>query len=158
MARYKRWMNGKVYAAAGKLSATERRRDRGAFFKSIDGTPNHILLGDSLWIGRFEDQAFDFHGLDQELHANFIDLGIAREAIDTRIAVFVDRLAPQWFAGPFEYARLSGSRVRVDGFAALTNLFNHQTHHRGQVCTLLSQARVDPGDTDIVAMPDIQRT
>ena len=64
----------------------------------------------------------------------------------------------RWMNDPFEYARLSGSRVRIDGFTALTHFFNHQTHHRGQLCTLLTQAGADPGATDIVAMPGIQRT
>ena len=59
MAQYNRWMNDRLYAAAGGLPDDERRRDRDAFFKSIHGTLNHLLVGDSLWMGRFENQPFD---------------------------------------------------------------------------------------------------
>jgi uncharacterized damage-inducible protein DinB len=156
MARYNAWMNGNLYAAAAQLSDEDRKRDRGAFFKSIHGTLNHILVGDSLWMGRFERNPFDWRGHAQELHADFDDLRRAREAMDARITAFVAGLAREWLDAPFEYLRLSGAPVRVDGFAALTHFFNHQTHHRGQATTLLMQAGIDPGATDIVAMPGIQ--
>jgi uncharacterized damage-inducible protein DinB len=35
-------------------------------------------------------------------------------------------------------------------------MFNHQTHHRGQVTTLLSQLGLDPGITTIPMMPELQ--
>lgn len=158
MARYNRWMNERLYESAATLTDAERKRDRGAFFKSVHGTFNHILAGDSLWIGRFERIPFDWRGFDHELHADFAQLCAARAAMDERIGRFVDGLSPAWISSPFEYAKLSGALVKVDGFAALTHFFNHQTHHRGQATTLLSQAGIDPGDTDIVAMPGIQRT
>lgn len=64
--------------------------------------------------------------------------------------------APDWITHAFEYTRLTGARVRIDGYAGLTHFFKHQTHHRAQAGTLLKQAGIDPGDTDIVAMPAIQ--
>ena len=70
MARYNRWMNGRVYACCAELSDEERKKDRGAFFESIHGTLNHIILGDLIWIGRFTGKAFtDFSGLVRELLA-----------------------------------------------------------------------------------------
>lgn len=158
MAAYNRWMNVKIYAAAGSLSDDERKRDRGAFFKSIHGTLNHLLVGDNLWMGRFENTPFPWQGHAQELHADFAELSRARQAMDARIDAFAGRLTPEWIASTFEYRRLSGAAVQVPGFAALTHFFNHQTHHRGQITTLLAQCGVDCGDTDIVAMPGIQVT
>jgi uncharacterized damage-inducible protein DinB len=158
MAGYNRWMNRKVYAAAGRLDDTERKRDRGAFFKSIHGTLNHILVADCLWMGRFQNLPFAWQGHAHELFGDFAQLAQARETMDQRIVDFVDRLEPAWITAPFEYAKTSGARVQVDGFSALTHFFNHQTHHRGQATTLLMQAGIDPGETDIVAMPGIQRT
>jgi uncharacterized damage-inducible protein DinB len=71
MARYNLWMNGRIYDCAGQLSDAERKRDRGAFFKSIHGTLNHILLGDRLWLGRFSGEAFTgFSQLDDTLYAD----------------------------------------------------------------------------------------
>ena len=157
MASYNRWMNCKLYDAAARLTDAQYRRDRGAFFKSIHGTLNHLLAGDSLWMGRFEEQPFDWRGFGHEMHADLPDLRRARDSMDVRILEFTERLTAEWVARPFEYAKLSGARVQVDGFCALTHFFNHQTHHRGQVTTLIMQAGVDPGDTDIVAMPGIQK-
>ena len=158
MARYNRWMNERLYNAAAGMPDAERKRDRGAFFKSIHGTLNHILAADHLWMGRFERAPYDWPGFGHELHADFADLHRARAAMDERITSFFATLTPNWITEPFEYARLSGVRVTVDGFTVLTHFFNHQTHHRGQATTLLMQAGIDPGDTDIVAMPDIQKT
>lgn len=157
MAQYNGWMNGRILDCAALLTDAERKRDRGAFFKSIHGTLNHVLVGDNLWMGRFENQPFDWHGHAHELHADFDALRQARVAMDERIAAFAMRLTPAWIARPFDYAKLSGARVRVEAWAALTHFFNHQTHHRGQVTTLLMQAGVDPGETDIVAMPGTQK-
>lgn len=156
MAAYNHWMNAKLYASAGQLTDDMRKRDQGAFFKSIHGTLNHLLVGDSVWMGRFEARPFAFTSLREELFADFGALTQARLAMDQRITAFVDGLAPEWLAAPFEYRKLAGTSVRVTGFAALSHFFNHQTHHRGQVTTLLMQCGIDPGDTDIVAMPGIQ--
>ena len=53
MAEYNRWMNGKVYGAAGNLSKAALLEDRSAFFGSILGTLNHIVVGDTIWLKRF---------------------------------------------------------------------------------------------------------
>ncbi len=156
LAAYNRWMNDKLYACAAQLPDAVRKRDMGAFFKSIHGSLNHILVGDMLWMGRFENLPFNWQGHTQELFADFAGLTEARSAMDQRITAFAERLTPAWIAAPFEYRKLAGTPVHVAGFAALTHFFNHQTHHRGQVTTLLMQCGVDPGDTDIVAMPGIE--
>ena len=156
LAAYNRWMNDKLYACAGQLTDAQRKRDLKAFFKSIHGTFNHILVGDNLWMGRLERQPFAITSLDAELHADFEELTAARRAMDERISAFAERVTAEWLEAPFEYRKMSGAPVAVMGWAVLTHFFNHQTHHRGQVTTLLMQSGVDPGDTDIVAMPGIQ--
>lgn len=156
LAAYNRWMNDKLYACAGQLSDEQRKRNLKAFFKSIHGTLNHLLVGDNLWMGRLEQRPFALTTLDAELHADFDELKAARRAMDERIRAFAERVTAEWLAAPFEYRKMSGAPVKVMGWAVLTHFFNHQTHHRGQVTTLLTQCGVDPGDTDIVAMPGIQ--
>ena len=74
MARYNRWMNERLYEHCGTLSDRDRKDDRGAFFKSIHGTLNHILLGDRLWLSRFLGRDFQIESLSQELYADFADL------------------------------------------------------------------------------------
>ena len=156
LAAYNRWMNDKLYACAGQLTDEQRKRNLNAFFKSIHGTLNHLLVGDNLWMGRLEHQPFGMTTLDAELFADFDELTAARRAMDQRISGFAERVTAAWLAAPFEYRKMSGAPVKVMGWAVLTHFFNHQTHHRGQVTTLLVQSGVDPGATDIVAMPGLQ--
>ena len=85
LAEYNAWMNGKLYAACATLSDEDRKRDRGAFFHSIHGTLNHVLLADSIWMGRFEGAPFNFTSLDQELYASFDELQKQRVETDKRI-------------------------------------------------------------------------
>ncbi len=159
MARYNRWMNEKLYAFAAELSDAERKQDRGAFFGSIHRTLNHLLLADRVWLGRFTGATLEpgelgpggIRALDQELYADFDELRRERAATDDSIDAFVATLDPEKLAGPLRYLR-RGKVNELPLWHAVAHLFNHQTHHRGQVTTLLMQARHDPGVTDLVAM------
>jgi len=154
MARYNRWMNKKLYAISSGLSDDERKRDRGAFFKSIHGTLNHLLFGDTVWMGRFQDRNPPTRIID-EMHADFGELQAARERMDTRIIEWAETLTPQWLAAPFTFTSNVDRRTRtLPAWALVAQLFNHQTHHRGQLTTLLSQSGIDPGVTDIPFLPE----
>lgn len=157
MTRYNAWMNQRLYAVAARMTDEERRANRGAFFKSIHGTLNHILVGDGLWMDRFEGLPGDWRGFDHEAQADIAGLARARRAMDERIAAYVERLTPAAIAADLEYRTASGDARRMPLSRALSHFFNHQTHHRGQVTTLFTQIGIDVGDTDIVAMPaDLQ--
>ena len=155
LARYNRWINAKVYAASSALTDEDRKRDRGAFFKSIHATLNHILLADRVWMGRFEGVKLEpgcmgpggIRSLDQELYADFAELTAAREEMDAEIAAWVGKVSPDRLAATFRYGRNESVL-----WTALAHFFNHQTHHRGQVTTLLTQAGQDVGKTDMIAM------
>jgi uncharacterized damage-inducible protein DinB len=159
LARYNRWMNEKLYAVASQLTDEERKRDRGAFFKSIHGTLNHLLLADRVWMGRFT--GVSLHGdwlgpggirsLDQELYADFDELRRERAKTDGELEAWVSALTAERLAAPLSYVR-KGQRYEEPLWWAVMHLFNHQTHHRGQVTTLLMQAGRDPGVTDLIAM------
>lgn len=158
-ARYNRWMNAKVYAAAARLTDEERKRDRGAFFKSIHGVMNHILVADRIWLGRLEGRVPEpgFLGvdgikkLDQELASDFDELRRERERTDAALEARVGTLTTEGMAGPLRIVR-HGEVLDIPTWWAVTQLFNHQTHHRGQITTLLFQAGQDPGVTDLFAM------
>lgn len=157
-ARYNRWMNDKLYALAAQLNEEERKRDRGAFFKSIHGTLNHLLVADRVWLARFNgaNLAEGFLGpgirsLDQELFGDFEELRRERGLTDDALSAWVSRLSPEHLAAPLVYMRL-GQRQECPLWWAVAHLFNHQTHHRGQVTALLMQSGCDPGVTDLFAM------
>ncbi len=159
MARYNRWMNEKLYGVAHELGDEERKKDRGAFFGSIHRTLNHLLLADRVWLGRFNGVTLpegDFgpggiRSLDQELYADFDELRRERTKTDDELDAFVATLTPEKLAGSLRFMR-RGALNEFPLWHGVAQIFNHQTHHRGQVTTLLMQAGRDPGVTDLIAM------
>lgn len=151
MAGYNRWMNERLYALCAPIPDEERKRDRGAFFKSIHGTLNHLLLADRAWLGRFTGKPVHFERLDLELHANFDELRGARGALDREIESWVETLTEERLWEDVVYRNFKGTEFRHPLGPAVAHLFNHQTHHRGQLTTLLMQLGHDPGVTDVIA-------
>lgn len=155
MARYNDWINRNLYAVAADLSDAERKADRGLFFGSIHGTLNHLLLADRIWLGRFTGEPPTVQRLDQELFAGFEPLRSARVETDRFILDWTAGLTEAELAGTLEYRSISNPAPKsCPLWVAVTHLFNHQTHHRGQITAALSQLGRDYGVTDLIAMPD----
>jgi uncharacterized damage-inducible protein DinB len=166
LAQYNTWMNRRIYDICGALSDEERKRDLHAFFGSIHRTLNHLLLTDRVQMGRFVGadriRSFDERGrpieirsLDQELYADFTTLRREREKTDDIVEAWTksDEITPEFLARDMVYDAMSAAgRYRVPMWIAVTHFFNHQTHHRGQITTLLSQLGHDPGVTDLMAL------
>ncbi|MGF1566994.1 MAG: DinB family protein [Nodosilinea sp.] len=157
LARYNHWMNQRLYALCAQLSDQERKADRGAFFKSIHGTLNHLLYGDRVWMGRFTRQPADLPNMGQALYDDFAELRHAREAMDQTILDWAATLTANWLSQPFEYISGVDKQTRtLPTWLLVTHMFNHQTHHRGQITTLLSQLGYDPGVTDLPWLPGLE--
>lgn len=156
MAAYNAWMNARLYEACAKLSDADRKKDVGAFFKSIHGTLNHLMVADRIWMGRFTGRPFGATSLNQELFADFEELTRERRRTDAAITAWVDALTDARLAGMLHYTPMTNPQPRSAPLAlAMMHFFNHQTHHRGQVTALLMQAGIDPGVTDLAAMPPL---
>ena len=157
-------MNQKIFAAAGNLSPEELFQDRGAFFGSIGGTLNHILVGDIIWLKRFLNHPTRFptlepincfdvpSSLDQQLYQDLISLRQAREKVDQVLIDFCNALTGADLDRTLHYTNTRGERFTRPCSALLLHLFNHQTHHRGQITTLLFQSGIDPGVTDLLEL------
>lgn len=164
LARYNRWMNQRIYAVSASLPVAEIMRDRGAFFGSIFATLNHIMVADLLWLHRFARADESDHELDpiramieptkldQTLHDSLAELAKQREVIDTTIQKWIAHLAEQRLVASINYTNTSGVAFTRRLSFLLTHFFNHQTHHRGQTTTLLNQAGVAVGVTDLALM------
>ena len=153
MARYNRWMNEKLYACCAQLTDAQRKEDVGAFFKSIHGTLNHLLVGDRVWMGRFTGVPFAVRSLAQELYADFAELREERARTDGEIVAWSERLRAEDLDGVLAYTSIVNPAPRTEAMdLAVTHFFNHQTHHRGQLTTLLMQRGIDPGVTDLMWM------
>ena len=154
MAKYNKAMNDRLYAAAGRLSDEERRRDRGAFWRSIHGTFNHLLWADRMWMSRFEPEKWQKPVVDQKdsasLIADFAELTNAREHADTMIVDWAGRVTETWLGDDLTWLSGStGTEMRMPASFLVTHFFNHQTHHRGQAHALITAAGERTGDTDL---------
>jgi uncharacterized damage-inducible protein DinB len=137
-AAYNAWANRRLYDAAAELSDAEYRADRGAFFKSMHGTLNHLLTTDQVWMHRFTGQGPSPERLDVIHHAELAELRRAREAEDKRIVDYIDGLTEAELAGTIRYRRVSTPEEFEQSLEpALAHFFNHQTHHRGQAHSIL---------------------
>ncbi|WP_288381239.1 DinB family protein [uncultured Massilia sp.] len=167
LARYNADMNRRLYDAAASLPPDEARADRGAFFGSLLGTMNHLLAGDTIWLTRFAGHPSAFAALSalrgaalpSGLRHTFGDSVAAlrpqRERLDDMITALAAELRPGDLEQTFTYRTMSGQAFHKHFGSVLLHLFNHQTHHRGQASTLLTQAGVDIGVTDLLVwMPE----
>lgn len=144
MAAYNKWANALIYDAAAELNDEEFLRETGAFFHSMHGTLNHVLVADRIWLKRLTGEGHAPARLDTALFAEFDKLRAAREADDDRIVAWIDSLDEQALAGRFTYMTVTDMRTVSQRLApALAHFFNHQTHHRGHahmVLTVLGKA------------------
>jgi uncharacterized damage-inducible protein DinB len=162
MAAYNQWMNSRLYEAAASLPDDALHADRKAFFGSIIGTLNHLLVADTIWLQRFAQHP-SLHstldplrqwpapqGLSQLLFEHFSEMREHRVLLDRIIGEWVAALSEADLDIALSYSNTQGTPYVRDFHALLTHFFNHQTHHRGQATTLLSQAGVDVGSTDML--------
>jgi uncharacterized damage-inducible protein DinB len=153
ISRYNQWMNQQLYTVCADIPDVDRKSDRGAFFKSIHGTLNHILVADRIWLGRFTKQPFTAQ-LDTELYSDFSELWVQRERLDLTMIDWAQDLKPDWLNTDLTYTNSSGFTRTLPHWLLVTHLFNHQTHHRGQLTTVLHQMGCQVRVTDLPAMMD----
>lgn len=156
MAAYNREMNRRLYAAAGRLPAAERRRERGAFWGSIHGTFSHLLWADQIWMSRFDGWAPPVVPSKQsaDLIADFAALSAEREAADAKIEAWANRIDEAWLAADqVWFSGAAGRELSMPRGLLMMHLFNHQTHHRGQAHAMLTAADETTGDTDLFLIP-----
>lgn len=156
MAQYNRWMNQKIYAVCAEIPDEKRKADLGAFFKSIHGTLNHLLWGDTIWMSRFTGQPITLGKAGEEIYADFATLRAEREKLDLVINDWAAHLHADWLSAPFEFTSVQDKKTRrAPAFVFVTQIFNHQTHHRGQITTLIQQLGYAPGVTDVPWVPGV---
>ena len=150
-ARYNAWANTRLYDAARALSDTDYRADRGAFFKSVHGTLNHLLVTDRVWMYRFTGEGTPPERLDAILFDTFPALEAARREEDARIVDYVSGLTHEALTGTISYRRVSTPDLMTQPLMpALAHWFNHQTHHRGQAHALLTSLTGKAPELDLL--------
>jgi uncharacterized damage-inducible protein DinB len=151
MAAYNQWANRALYAAARLMPDEDYRLDRGAFFKSVHGTLNHILVADRIWMKRFTGEGDALKKLDAILGEDLEKLTIEREREDKRIVDWIDGMEAKAVNGRFTYTTVTDMRTISQRLSpALAHLFNHQTHHRGQVHALMTGLKMEAPVLDLI--------
>ncbi|MDD5412345.1 MAG: DinB family protein [Methylobacter sp.] len=164
LSHYNQWMNDKLYNTAAQLPADEISRNRGAFFGSLLGTLNHIMVADIIWLQRFSDHPEQHPALDQirsmpkpqalaqTLLDDFAELSAERRKLDATIITWCEQLDASDLNYKLAYHNMKGEAAVKNFGSLMLHFFNHQTHHRGQATTLLSQQGLDVGVTDLLAL------
>ncbi len=159
MARYNAWQNDSLYTAAATLDDTARRQDRGAFFKSIHGTLCHLLWADRMWLSRFAGTPKPtVPGSESaRMIEEWSELRSERRGTDALIGEWAAVLSPDWLAGDLTWVSGISRRELTKPKALLVaHMFNHQTHHRGQVHAMLTAAGAKPEDTDLMLVDAVR--
>ena len=151
LSQYNAWANARVYAACAALTDEERKRRRPSFFGSIHRTLNHILVGDRVWLSRLDGKPHGVTSLDQELYGDFAELSAARGREDARLQTIVSGYKDEDLQRYLAYRSMAGEAKSVPMAQLLGHLFNHQTHHRGQIHGLLSDTPVAPPSLDLIS-------
>jgi uncharacterized damage-inducible protein DinB len=163
-ASYNEWMNARLYQAAGALPPEVLAADRKAFFGSILGTLNHLVNADIIWLKRFATHPASFSALSEVAElpspaslgamgcSDLAVLAAQRRRLDAAIISLASSVTESDLDHVLHYANSKGVVSNKEFFSLLMHLFNHQTHHRGQATTLLSQEGVDVGVTDLLAL------
>jgi uncharacterized damage-inducible protein DinB len=164
LARYNQVMNRRIYDTAAQLPAAELEIDRGAFFRSITGTLNHIYVADIIWLQRFATHSANHlalhpvaqlerpRSLRTILYADFDELFSARTSLDQTILAWTTEISASDLDYLLSYHNMKGEPGNKKFVSLVLHFFNHQTHHRGQVTTLLSQLGLDVGVTDLLEL------
>lgn len=149
LARYNTLANSRLYEVCARLSDAERKRVRPAFFKSIHATLNHIMVGDRIWLTRFEGGEIPSTGLDAILYEDFDELRAVRTSEDERIESFASGLNEEFLASSIQYRNNQGKIYTDPVDLLVAHFFNHQTHHRGQIHDMLTQTEIAPPVLDM---------
>ncbi|WP_036798719.1 DinB family protein [Pleurocapsa sp. PCC 7319] len=162
MSRYNQWMNQKVYQTAQKLDHEKIKQDQGAFFGSILGTLNHIFVADVIWLRRFSQypqqykslnhlpELTSYTALDQIVADDLEAWYQSRHELDLVIINWCQEISSVDLDHGLQYTDTKGQQYQKNFGQLIQHFFNHQTHHRGQVSTLINQQGVDLGVTDLL--------
>jgi uncharacterized damage-inducible protein DinB len=150
LAGFNQWATGHIYDCVAELPDDAYRLDRKAFFGSIHATLNHLLLIDRLWTRRIEGRPLGFTSLSDILYDNFQELRAAQEAENISLIKLVNDFSEEGLQTSISYEASDGTPGERQVWLILTTLFNHQTHHRGQIHTMLTQAGITPPPLDII--------
>jgi uncharacterized damage-inducible protein DinB len=148
LARNNRLANFRLHQACLRLSQEEFVAPRVSFFPTLCATLNHIYTVDRFYIDAVKGGTLGLAAFaEEEPFATMAELRAAQAELDEELIAFVDMLDEEGLAATVNIHR--GTRIQQDRCDdVLTHLFQHQTHHRGQVHAMLSGTMIEPPQLD----------
>jgi len=153
LARYGAWATRKLYAHVDALPESDYRRDAGLFFKSLHGTLNHLLVGEHLvWFRRFAEGVSPKLALNEEVETDRVRL--RERLLDASMlwVPLIEALPEARLADHLNYTSTNGVSLSLPYAAALGHVFNHGTHHRGQITAAITAMGHACPELDLVRM------
>jgi len=151
LARYSQWAGARLETELAKLTPAQRNASSAANFGSILAIANHLVLADRLWLNRFTGQGQPVERLDAAPYAELAELGLARRVEEDRCLAYLLTLDPARLHGTLRYATTNGARQVQPLALCLTQFFNHQAHHRGQMHGMMGAFGITAADIDFIA-------
>jgi uncharacterized damage-inducible protein DinB len=154
LARYNLWATQCVLDACDKVPDEAYRRDIGLFFKSLHGTLNHLIVGgDLIWYPRFA-QGISPKALAHDMEVEHDRAALRRRLVQSgeRWHALVEGFDATRYDGQLDYITMRGTRAVLPFAATLAHVFNHGTHHRGQLHAGLTLLGHPGPELDLVYM------
>jgi uncharacterized damage-inducible protein DinB len=158
MARYNAWQNDGLRKLLPAMADAAVRAERGAFFGSILATVNHLLWADRMWLSRLTGAEPPPGGIAESvaIAPTAAVWEAERFRTDGQFTLWAERLNAVDLVGDLVWkSGVTGREERRPVGTVVMHMFNHQTHHRGQVHAMLTAAGAAPGPTDLFVMPGL---
>ena len=139
MAEYHRWAYATRCAELDRIDEERYRLDCGLYFRSIHGTLNHLLLVDHLWYGRLTREPWPLRTLADEIESDRGALQAQLLARGPAWRRYLESIDDEALAGVAEFVKIDGTPARLPRASCILHVFNHGTHHRGQVSAAITQ-------------------
>ena len=153
LSRYNTWATRRLLDAIAVVSEEDYRRDVGLFFKSIHGTLNHLMVAEQmLWQRRFAEGVSPKVALDEEVEPNRNRLAERLLSGTEQWSALITNWPVERFEGELKYTTMRGQPASLPFALTLTHVFNHGTHHRGQITAALTALGYPSPELDLVYM------
>ena len=150
LAAYHGWANRLLLDEISHMTEADYKAPAGLFFDSVHGTCNHLLLTDRAWLGRFIGKPEKFLSLKQEIEPD--RAGLASQLADRHLLwqELIDTASPETMSGSLRYTTMAGNDSVTPWLATITHVFNHATHHRGQISAALTRQQYPCPELDLI--------
>jgi uncharacterized damage-inducible protein DinB len=147
---YHQWVTDRLYDLAQQVPEERLTEQFGASFDSIFGTLVHLASAENTWLARWEGKAASPFPLSMKDAPDLLRLRTRWSENRRELGAFLDRLSDERLAAPIRWTNSSGVTVELPLWQPMVQIVNHGTHHRSELCDMLTRVGSAPPPTDII--------